>query len=152
MMPTEAPPPARASAARPAHGRAGGVEEGTGLVGSLTGLLVALVLLLFAVETLVGLYARSTLTAAAHDAARAVASDQQVRAGDGEARQAVAAAEADLVRELGESTSTRWSIDDDQVVLWVRVPKPGFLPAGWRGPDEAGTVELTARVRVEALR
>ena len=42
-------------------------ERGAGLVASFAGLLVVLVLLLFAVEVLVGLYAGTVLTGATHD-------------------------------------------------------------------------------------
>ena len=48
-------------------------ERGAGLVGTVAGITVILVLLLFATQVLVDLYARSAVTAAAYDAARQVA-------------------------------------------------------------------------------
>lgn len=62
-------------------------EAGTGLLGSIVGVTVFLVLLLFAVHLALNLYATSALTSVAYDAARQVAGsdggpDARERAGD----------------------------------------------------------------------
>ncbi|OWY58817.1 hypothetical protein B7486_77940, partial [cyanobacterium TDX16] len=75
-------------------------ERGAGLIATFSGLLVVLVLLLFAVEVLVGLYAGTALTGATHAAARQVASDPRVRGGT-DATAAVEEAEGELRRALG---------------------------------------------------
>jgi Flp pilus assembly protein TadG len=128
-------------------------ERGAGLIATFSGLLVVLVLLLFAVEVLVGLYAGTALTGATHAAARQVASDPRVRSGADPAG-AVQEAEAELRDALGGTggaTEVRWSVDADQVVVQARQQRPGFLPVSWRTTDPRW-IDRTVRVRVEALR
>jgi hypothetical protein len=131
-------------------------ERGSGLVASLAGLLVVLVLLLFAVESLVGLYARSMLTAAAHDGARAVAVDDGVRGGERAlAPEVVAPAEQQvrgLLGQAGDTAELTWSIEADQVVLRARTRRPSFRPDAWRPGDDPEWIERTVRVRIERLR
>lgn len=104
------------------------------------GVLVFVSLLLFAVQVLVGLYATTVVTAAAYDAAKAVA---------GADRPPVDVAEAAARRHIGRSgdrASFRWAVDDDVVSLTVRAPRPTLLPL------MADDVVRTVRVRVESLR
>lgn len=106
-------------------------ERGAGLVATIFGAFVFLVLLLFAVQILVGLYARSVVTAATYDAARAVAGGGEF--GDAGGQEAnVAAAEATARARLG-SISSRvdflWQeVSSTRVVLEVRVVPPQFVP------------------------
>ena len=131
-------------------------ERGSGLVASLAGLLVVLVLLLFAIESLVGLYARSMLTAAAHDGARAVATDERVRGGQRAPEPGVVAPAEQQVRsllgEVGDTAELTWSIEADEVVLRARARRPSFVPDAWRPGDDPGWIERTVRVRIERLR
>ena len=130
-------------------------EHGAGLVASLAGLLVVLVLLLFAVESLVGLYARSVATAAAADGARIVASDPDVRSGAAPTPATTRRAEdrvRDLLGEAGRSAQMSWSIDGERVALRLRTSAPRFLPRAWRSESDESTFERTVHVRIERLR
>lgn len=135
------------ASARPsptAEGPAG--EAGTAIVGTLVGFVIFVLLLLFATQVVVRLYAESTLTAAARRAADTVASAAVPTAG-------VAAAEAEARRELGSfgaaHTSFVWrEVDGQQVVLEVRGRSPEFLPGlpGW------SRIDRTVIVRTERFR
>jgi hypothetical protein len=104
------------------------------------GVAVFLTLLLFAVQVLVGLYATTVVSAAAYDAAKAVA---------GADRMAPDVA-VDIARErigaLGRRAEFAWAIDEDVVALTVRAPRPTLLPLA--SPE----VVRTARVRIESVR
>jgi Flp pilus assembly protein TadG len=95
------------------------------------GTLVFLLLLLFSAQILIGLYARSLVTATAYDAALAVAGGGAY--GDAGGQQAaVAAAEATARSRLGDMGSqavfTWEEVSSDQVVLEVRADAPQFVP------------------------
>jgi hypothetical protein len=123
-------------------------EHGTGVISSIFGLLVVLVLLLFAVQVVYDLYATSAVTAAAYDAARVVAG------GDG-GRNTTAAAEDDARRAVGrygERLTFTWTVDPDVVALRVRARNPGFLPASLRRPLGVDVVDRTVRLRTERFR
>ncbi|HUP87204.1 MAG TPA: TadE family protein [Acidimicrobiales bacterium] len=115
-------------------------------------MVVFLVLLLFAVQVLYGLYARSAVTAAAFDGARLAAGFDA----SGDRASARAAAEAHIHEVLGgyadrEGFDLEWSDPPDgrDVVLTVRARSPGFLPPSLRRPMGLDTIERTVRVRVE---
>ena len=121
-------------------------EDGTGVIGTVVGVLIFLSLLLFAVQVLVGLYATTVVSAAAYDAAKTVAG-----ADAGGTAAARGAAVADARRRLGrvgDQATFTWGEAPDSIVLTVRAPRPRFLPASLGLPD----VVRTARVRVEAVR
>lgn len=83
-------------------------EAGTGLVGSLAGTAAFLVLLLLASQVLVHLFALSTVTATAFDAARIVAGSA-----GGPAAEAAAEAEARrLLGTLGDEVDFEWRYPD----------------------------------------
>jgi hypothetical protein len=129
-------------------------ERGAGLISTFAGLLVVLVLLLFAVDVLVGLYAGTSLAGATHAAARQVASDHRVRDGS-DPQAAVQAGDAelrDLLGGIGRDADVRWAVDGDEVELEARIRRPGILPAGWRSTGRDAWIERTVHVRVEALR
>ena len=124
----------------------GAGEAGTAIVGTLVGFVIFLVLLLFAAQVVVRLYAESALTSAATRAADTVASSP-APAGD------VATAEAEARRELGSfgarHTDFLWrEVDAAQVVLEVRSRSPEFLPGlpGW------SRIDRTVTVRTERFR
>jgi hypothetical protein len=111
--------------------------------------------MLFAVQTLLGLYTRSVVTDAAQEGARKVAG-ARVDQSDPVARdRARLAAEAEVRRMLGrfgEGVALDWSASTDETVaLRVQARPPGFLWDTLRGPGTA-LVERTVRVRVEDSR
>jgi len=110
----------------------------------MVGFAIFMVLLLFATQMLVRLYATSSLTAAALAAARDVAESS------GDPAAAVPDAQADAERRLGgfgtEHTQFRWlEVDDQQVVLEVIAETPGFLPL----PSSYRRINRTVTVRTE---
>ncbi|MBO0693669.1 MAG: hypothetical protein J2P58_12280 [Acidimicrobiaceae bacterium] len=109
-------------------GRAGDADRGTAYIGTLVGSAIFLFFLLLAVQTIVHLFATSTVSAAAYDAAHAVATDP------GRRTEEIPRAEA-LARQklggLGRRVRFNWEeVDGQQVVLEVSVRTPGFLPFG----------------------
>lgn len=121
-------------------------ERGTAVVGTLIGFLIFMVLLLFAVQVVVRLYATSALTTAATRAAETVASSPFPQA-------SVAAAEQEARSQLGSfaanHTDFEWKeVDGEQVVLEVSATSPEFLPLvpGW------ATITRTITVRTERFR
>lgn len=137
------------------HRSAPGDDTGTALVSSIAGLLVFLAMLLFAVQTLVGLYTRSVVTDAAHEGARRVAGarvDQTDSGAQGEARIRTEQEVRRLLGRFGDEVSMDWSASTaDTVSLRVRARPPGFLWDALRGPGSA-LVDRTVTVRVERLR
>jgi Flp pilus assembly protein TadG len=114
----------------------------------LCGVLVFLILLLFATQVLVGLYARSVMTSAAFDAARTVAGGQSAGQPD-----AVAGAEATARARMG-SFGTHvvfdWrEVSVDRVVLEVHANPPVFLPLHL---SPLGPIDRTVIVRTERFR
>lgn len=126
-------------------------ERGAGVLGSLIGAGVFVLLLLFAVQVLVGLYTTSVVTAATYDAAKAVAGAD---AGDSAAARADAVANAKAqLGGYGERVEFDWrSTTGDVIELTARGPRPSFLPAALTGPAGLGDIVRTVRVRVEAVR
>ena len=130
-------------------------DEGTALISSIAGLLVFLAMLLFAVQTLVGLYTRSVVTDAAHEGARRVAGARADQTGGVASDEARVAAEQEVRRLLGrfgDEVSIDWTASTaDTVSLRVRARPPGFLWDALRGPGSA-LVDRTVTVRVERPR
>ena len=126
-------------------------ESGTGMVASVVGVTAFLVLLLFAVQLALNLYATSTLTAAAFDAARIVAG------ADG-GPLAEATAEAHLHELLGTQTvAMAWEYRDtddelgaDVVALTVEVEHATRLLRVMPIPFQR--VVRTVTVRMESFR
>lgn len=132
-------------------------EAGAGILGTVLGAGVFLLLLLFAVQVLVGLYATSVVTAATYDAAKSVAG-----ADVGESPLAKADAERTAQAQLGDfgrRVSFQWGeVDEDGdslvdvVLLSARAPRPSFLPRSLLGGVGLGDIERTVRVRLERVR
>lgn len=127
-------------------------DDGTGLIATFAGLLVFLVLLLFAVQTLIAVFARSSATDAAYEGARLVAGARTPHDESALPETARVRAEQIVRSNLGrfgadvdlDWTATTW----DTVALTIRARPPGFM---WTvlGAVAPSTIERTARVRVE---
>lgn len=125
-------------------------EGGSGLISSAAGVLVFLVFVTFAVQLLFSLYASSTVTAVAHDAAARLARDPAADPGP---------VEADARRHLGrlgDDAELTWRTEDadgdgaaDTVVLRIVVIPPRFVPRSIGDGVGLGVVDRTARVRIE---
>jgi hypothetical protein len=121
-----------------------------GLLSTAAGVVVFLVFLMFAVQLLFGLYASSTVTAVANDAA--------TRAASGHAPSlAVIEAEArESLGRIGDGASFEWGVDDadgdgrdDTVVLEVVATPPRLIPASIGGAIGLDEVRRVVRVRAE---
>ena len=136
-----------ATGSRPTSTRSG--EAGVGLLSSIVGVTIFIVLLLFAVQVALNLYATSTVTTVAFDAAR------QVAGSDG-GPAATAAAETRARQLLGRFESGggtlrfRWDTSrDDAVLVEVVAERPPLL-AHVRFPFQR--VDRTVTVRWERPR
>ncbi len=121
-------------------------ERGTALIGTLVGFVIFMILLLLAVQTLAHLYATSAVTAAANDAAEAVASDGG-RPGD------VPSAQAEAVSRLGPFGSAHTHFDwlevgGQQVTVRVTAVSPALVPL----PASYRYITRTVTVRTERFR
>lgn len=126
-------------------------DAGAGLLSTSAGVLVFLMFLMLAVQLLFGLYASSTVTAVANDAAQRAASS---------GAPPLATIEAEARRSLGrvgDNASFTWTTEDadgdgrdDTVALRVVTPLPRFVPPslGGLGLDD---LDRTARARLEEL-
>jgi hypothetical protein len=132
-----------------------GDEAGAGLLSTLLGVTAFLILLLFGVHVVLNLYAASTVTAVAFDAAREVAgADAGAAAQPGaeaRARDVLGrAGDPDVLRLSWAYPSTDGDDEPDLVELRVRAESPSaFLP----GVDlPLASVDRTIQVRLERPR
>jgi hypothetical protein len=129
-------------------------EQGGGLIGTIAGLLVLLALLLFAVQSLIALFARSAVTDAAYEGARQVAGDRVIHNDFVSvimARQHAERTVRDHLGHFGSSVALDWSgSTPDTIALTVHARPPGFLWDALRGvgPDP---IIRTVHVRVERM-
>lgn len=129
--------------------RQGPDQSGAGVISSISGVLVFLLLMLFAVQVLYGLYATSVVTAVTYDAARAVAGSDGGDAARDEAQRRA----ADQLGRYGEEVSFDWRQSDDEAVrLTVRARRLSFLPRELVGDSFLGDIVRTVRVRAERVR
>lgn len=131
------------------RGRATG-DAGTGLVSSIAGLVAFLAFLLFAVQLLLNLYAASTLTAAAGDAARLVAARGNAR--DPAAVDRAEAHARSLLGRFGDDVTFTWTVGDGAVSVRVRAEPPRVLLPALGGAVGFDEIDRTVHVRVEELR
>ena len=129
-----------------------GESRGTGLV-SLTGaLLVFLLLLFFAVQLTINLYARSQVTAAGFDAARHVAgyeNDQRREAASAEAESRLRT----MLGSMGDDVRLEWDLSDPNTVRLHLVLTPrSIAPPLVRGAVGLDEIDRTIVVRVESSR
>lgn len=134
----------------PRSTRSGGSDAGTGLIGTTTGVLCFLLLLVVAVQVLFNLYAASAVRAAAFDAARIAAGTAAVTA-PGQARRD---AEDHVRRVLGRYGADRveavtLALDGPDVVVTVTATNPSLLPRLLPAGFAWGTLERSVRVRIE---
>ena len=131
-------------------------DAGTGMIGSTMAVVVFLFFLLFAVQLLVGLYARSVVTGVAYDGARSVAGHRSERDGGPGSAAARARAETRMIQQLGSSgahASFEWSASDgDTISLRVQVDAPRFLSVRALGPLATDHIDRTVTARVERER
>lgn len=123
-------------------------ETGAGLLGSIVGVTVFLVLLLFAVQLAMNLYATSAVTSVAFDAARKVAGADAVTPAiaEADARQVL-----DDFEAHGGTLRFHWDNSRaDVVVLRLEAKRPTPLLPNVSFPFQ--TVDRTVTVRREALR
>lgn len=129
-------------------------ERGAGLISTIAGLLVFLVLMLFAVQTIISLYARSLTTDAAYEGARIVAGARTSHDAAPVPDPARLHAEEVVRRQLGsfgDRVSLDWSMSTwDSIALTIHARPPGFLWAQFGGSGRL--IERTVRVRVERFR
>jgi hypothetical protein len=131
-------------------------SRGASQLGTIAGFVVFLAFLLLAVQTLLGLFHRSIVTSAAHEAARVVAS-HDVDQGD---PVAVATARArgerrarQLLGRSSDDLQLDWSGSSaESVVLRVQAKTPRVLLTGLQARLGLDRVDRTVRVRVEAVR
>lgn len=139
----------RATGAWP-HRRRARSEAGTGLIASVAGVAVFVVLLLLAVQVSFDLYTRSALSAAAMDAASAVAGSN---GGATPAAQAEAAANARaILGSYGKRATFTWRVSPEAVELTVAVRNPSVLPAFAAAGLSLDQVSRTVVVNREMVR
>lgn len=131
-------------------GRGGADESGAGIVSSMLGVFVFLLLLLFAVQVLYGLYATSVITAVTYDAAKVVAGSD----GGDEARAAAQRRATDQLGRYAREVRFSWEGPDDADVVRLRVEarRPSLLPRELVGDSFLGRIVRTVRVRREKTR
>jgi Flp pilus assembly protein TadG len=130
-------------------------EAGTGLIGTAAGVMVFLVLLLFAVQLSVNLYATSTVTAAGYDSARLVASADVDHARSSSLDAARRRAEArfhQLVGAAGDAAALTWELRGGAVRLRVQMDPPGILPPTMGSAAGFDHIDRTFVVRIEEFR
>lgn len=127
-------------------------ERGAGLIATAAGVLVFLLFVLFAVQLLFSLYASSTVTAIAHDAAARAATspDPDLELIERDARQQLG--------RVGETAAFTWSTEDldgdgvvDSIALRVVAAPPRLVPRSIGDGVGLGPIDRTVTVRVEAL-
>jgi hypothetical protein len=120
-------------------------ESGSGPLSTVFGIAIFLGFLLLATQTLVHLYATSTVSTAAFDAARRAAAD-----GGGGCPEAVARARS-LLGSYGARSEVRYSCATtaDALHLTVQGPTPATFLAGFGQAVGRSGIERTATVRLE---
>ena len=132
-----------------AHSRA---SRGASLVTLSGALIVFLLLLFFAVQLSINLYARSQVTAAGFDAARHVAGY------DNDGRRDAATDEAEtrlrsMLGSMGDDVRVEWDLSDpDAVRLRLVLEPPSVTPAIVRDAVGLDVVDRTIVVRTERAR
>ena len=132
----------------------GSDDRGSGLLGTLAGFFVFVLLMFAATQVLFDLYATSMVTSAAHDAARVVAGF------DNEPDRCAATALGDQVfaEALGSyasetDTQLSWTCADPTAIrVRVVVDHPTLLPPFLVGLTGLGHLDRTIVIRVEDIR
>lgn len=131
-------------------------DDGVGLIGAISGVLVVLAFVLFATQLLMNLYTTSVVTSAGYEGARMVAGhrvDHDDPRAVAEARARAETRVRQLLGRYGERVEMDWSAStDDTVVLRLRADTQRFLLPGLPARLGFDRVDRTVRVRVEDLR
>ena len=130
-------------------------DRGAGLIGTIGGVTVVLLFLLFAVQLLIGLYANTTVTAIATDTAQRAAGRDANRspaaleayATDAEASLAGVDGEVDF----GASEDLDGDGEPEVIVVRVTADAPRFVPGFLAVDLGIGRIEETIRLDVEDL-
>lgn len=130
-----------------------GGDRGAGVLSAAFGLLVFLLLLLFAVQVVHGLYATSVVTGAAYDAARTVAGYDSAADRAAAAREAEAVLRERLPGYDAASLVVEWVdlSDPDEVTLVVHAVHRSAWPRAL-DPLDLGELHRTITVRAEEVR
>lgn len=125
-------------------------DGGVGAISTAAGVLVFLCFLLGAVQLLFSLYASSTITAVANDAA------QRAAAQGGQALKVIEAEARASLGAIGDEATFEWALDDtdgdggdDTVVLRVVAEPPRFVPPSIGAGLGFGEIDRTVRIRIE---
>lgn len=123
-------------------------DDGSGLIPTVTGVTILLLLLLLAVQVVFNLYSTSAVQAAAFDAARLAAAEGSDL---GRAQQVADGHVRDVLGRYGEEQveSVRVVVDGDAILLTVRAQNRSLLPRLLPDGLASDTVERSARVRLE---
>lgn len=130
-------------------GRRRSDENGTGVVASVFGVGVFLALLMLAVQVAFVLYARSTVSAAAFDAARLVSGAPAAQSGSSQlASSQLASSEAAATAHLrtllggyGNRAVVKWQVGAREVSVTVTMRLPMLLPLGVPGGASLADVQ-----------
>lgn len=124
-------------------------ERGVGAISALIGVVMFLMFCLAATQVTISLYARSTLSAVAYDAARAVATQYSGCGASSATTHAEGRARQQL-GQLGQRAEFTWSCTGSAVTLTINVDLPNVLPPAWGRATGTDFAHRTATVRVEA--
>ena len=127
-------------------------SRGAGLVTLTGGLLVFLLLMFFAVQLTINLYARSQVTAAGFDAARLVAGFDNDHRRDAATEEAESRLRA-MLGSMGDDVRIEWDLSDpDAVRLHLMLTPPSIAPELVRGAVGLDQIDRTIVVRTETQR
>lgn len=130
-------------------------DRGAGLIGTIGGVLVFLLLLTFATQLLVNLYATSVVTAAVHDAAHQVASGGIDHADPNSVSGALVEAERQArsaLGDYGQHVAFSWDVDGERVRLTASAEHPSVAIGLVSSVFGTSGLERTVEVRVERPR
>ena len=130
-------------------------DRGSGLIGTIGGLLVFLALMLFAVQSLVAVFTRTMVTDAAYEGARLVAGARVAQNDPNAVRRARQDAEVvvrSMLGRFGDTVQLDWrASSSDTVTLRVRARPVGFAFVTLRALMPR-IFDRTVHVRVERMR
>jgi hypothetical protein len=118
-------------------------DRGTGLFGSVFGLMIFLVFMLLAVQVLWSLYATSMVTGAAYDAGRAAARNGSAEAGMARFEHTVGGYDADVEISVPAGQGA--------VTVVITGQNPTMLPDRFARVLPFGTIDRTIEIRNEVF-
>ncbi len=118
-------------------------DRGTGLFGSVFGLLIFLVFMLLAVQVLWSLYATSMVTGAAYDAGRTAARTGSASAGEARFQNTVGGYDAEVSIDVPAGVGT--------VTVSLTGENPTMVPDRFARVLPFGTIDRTIEIRNEVF-